>query len=168
MLLYVHLPVQNRIGFWDTPGEPWKMPKECLRNTYNYHFEPWHIFLRQAETVAWVETGPEHTSLKVRWWFFLGFRENHVWYPRFISETLDTVVLWALILLFTYFKLKQHSLDGAFVKRIYNWLDHHEQGVVINGSMSAWEGLLSCVSQMVILGLVPFSIFINNLKGGTN
>lgn len=43
-----------------------------------------------------------------------------------------------------------------------NWLDGHIQRVTVNGSMYKWKTVMSSVPQASVLGLIPFSISIND------
>ncbi|CAM5115825.1 unnamed protein product [Eretmochelys imbricata] len=60
-------------------------------------------------------------------------------------------------------KLKKYGLDEWTIRWIESWLDCRAQRVVIKGSMSSWQPVSSRVLQALVLGLVLFSIFINDL-----
>ncbi|CAM4576024.1 unnamed protein product [Caretta caretta] len=65
-------------------------------------------------------------------------------------------------------KLKKYGLDEWTIRWIESCLDHLAQWVVISGSMSSWQPVSSVVPQGWVLGLVLFSIFINDLEDGVD
>ncbi|CAM4562333.1 unnamed protein product [Lepidochelys olivacea] len=65
-------------------------------------------------------------------------------------------------------KLKKYGLDEWTIRWIESCLDRLAQWVVISGSMSSWQPVSSVVPQGWVLGLVLFSIFINDLEDGVD
>ena len=77
------------------------------------------------------------------------------------SKAFDTVSHSILIM-----KLRKCGIDEWMLRWIENWLTGRAWEVVISGIESSWRPVTSGASQRLVLDLVLFNIFMNDLVDG--
>ena len=78
-----------------------------------------------------------------------------------ISEAFDRVWHDGLI-----FKLQENGISCILQMLLKDFLKSRKQQVVLNGQHSSWRDVNAGVSQGLILGLLLFLVYINNLPNG--
>ena len=63
-------------------------------------------------------------------------------------------------------QLKLHGINNKMHAWIELWLSGRQQRVILNGSKSRWENVLSGVPQGSVLGPLLFLIFVNQIENG--
>ena len=64
-------------------------------------------------------------------------------------------------------KLRDNGVRGKVLAWIEDWLTDRRQKVGIKGSFSGWQPVTSGILQGLVLGPQFFTIYINDLKDGT-
>ena len=60
-------------------------------------------------------------------------------------------------------KLADYGVTGKILRWIETFLTDRKQRVYVEGSLSNWEDVLSCIPQGSVLGPTLFVVFINNM-----
>jgi len=63
-------------------------------------------------------------------------------------------------------QLQSHGIAGSILKWIELWLSDRQQRVMLNGTKSSWQNVLSGVPQGSVLGPLLLIIFVNNIESG--
>ena len=64
------------------------------------------------------------------------------------------------------FKLEAYGIEGELLSLLENYLQNHQQKVVLNGQTSEWRKIFSGVLHVSVLGPLVFLIYINDLPDG--
>ena len=75
-----------------------------------------------------------------------------------ISKAFDRVWHKGLI-----YKLKQHGIEGDFLKWLTDYLNGRQQKVIIRGCTSTFKVIQAGVPQGSVLGPLPFLIYVNDI-----